>query len=61
MGIEQVAIPQNTRSTPDVTFILPSFARPKNIQRIVDSVLQEQVCGRVIVCNNQLKTDSMTI
>ena len=40
-----------------VTFIVLSYARPGNIQRIIDAILGSDVCHRVIVCNNQPRTD----
>jgi hypothetical protein len=36
-----------------VTFILLSFARPQNIQRILDAILASKYCGRIILSNNQ--------
>jgi hypothetical protein len=35
------------------TFILLSYARPRNIQRIIDSISQARSCGRIILSNNQ--------
>lgn len=35
------------------TFILLSYARPRNMQRIIDSISQARSCGRIILSNNQ--------
>jgi hypothetical protein len=42
---------------PFVTFILLSFARPQNMQRIVDTLLKAESCRRIIVSNNQPATN----
>jgi hypothetical protein len=42
---------------PSVTFIVLSFARPANIQRIVDAILCAAPHYRVLVCNNQPNID----
>lgn len=39
------------------TFILLSYARPWNMQRIVDTVLSARSCGSVILSNNNPKID----
>lgn len=39
------------------TFIVLSFARPQNIQRILDEVRQADCCGRVILSNNNPEID----
>jgi hypothetical protein len=43
--------------SPEVTFILLSFARPRNLARIVESILRAESRGRIIVCNNQPAID----
>ncbi|MBT5109735.1 MAG: glycosyltransferase [Rhodospirillaceae bacterium] len=48
---------QASHRAPFVTFILLSFARPRNLQRIVDTLLKADSCRRVIVSNNQPKID----
>ncbi len=48
-------------STPDggntATFILLSFARPQNMQRVVNTIRKANSCGRVILSNNQPDID----
>lgn len=39
------------------TFISLSYARPQNIQRIVDTILQAQSCGRLLLSNNNPDID----
>lgn len=39
------------------TFVQLSYARPGNIQRIVDTVLQARCCGRLILSNNNPDID----
>ena len=39
------------------TFILLSFARPQNIQRIIDVIRKANCCGRIILSNNQPDID----
>ena len=42
---------------PKATFILLSFARPKNIQRIINSIKQSESFGWIVLSNNQPKVN----
>ncbi len=39
------------------TFILLSYARPQNLQRIIDAMKKAKSCGRIILSNNQPNID----
>lgn len=39
------------------TFILLSYARPQNMQRIIDAMKKAKSCGRIILSNNQPNID----
>jgi hypothetical protein len=40
-----------------VTFILLSYARPQNIQRIIDAIMKAESCDRIILSNNNPHID----
>ncbi len=37
---------------PSATFIILSYARPQNIQRMLDAIVNARSCGRIILSNN---------
>jgi hypothetical protein len=39
------------------TFIIPSCARPQNIQPILETILQARSCARIVLSNNNPAID----
>jgi hypothetical protein len=54
---ESASSPPEERVGPRATFIILSYARPRNIQRILDDILASRSCEHIVLSNNNPDID----